>query len=76
MLLDFLICGSRLFHSFIVEGKNHYLVPKIRLNISVTIYMNEIIVVAVITLAEQVEIQEQDLMNIKKQMETQKRKNI
>ena len=25
MLLDFLICGSRLFHSFIVEGKKEFL---------------------------------------------------
>ena len=25
MLLDFLICGSRLFHSFIVEGKREFL---------------------------------------------------
>ena len=24
MLLDFLICGSRLFHSFIVEGKKEF----------------------------------------------------
>ena len=25
MLLDFLICGSRLFHSFIVEGEKEFL---------------------------------------------------
>ena len=25
MLLDFLICGSRFFHSFIVEGKKEFL---------------------------------------------------
>ena len=25
MLMDFLICGSRLFHSFIVEGKKEFL---------------------------------------------------
>ena len=25
MLLDFLICGPRLFHSFIVEGKKDFL---------------------------------------------------
>ena len=25
MLLDFLICGPRLFHSFIVEGKKEFL---------------------------------------------------
>ena len=25
MLLDFFICGSRLFHSFIVDGKKEFL---------------------------------------------------